>query len=598
MVNCCCPKNDDRTCSYCFSGQIWTTDFSGSDIRLKGTDTAYRDQLFDSSDSVTGKCNQNIGQWTGQNDGVDGFDSHTYVLNFKDGDESGNNVANSLDGTGTQNLVLTETGNSFGWTTPTQYSPDDSTQIFLNQVSGGKLYSVETLKTQRFEINQFKNGEPIEYRLATGQRQAARQNHLIGYFQFPVSALVNNNFTKTLRTTVDLQTLGNDLSTFQGNRFNSSVNGVEQGPDGLTFRRHALSVHILNPFGTASVLALLNDMDIDWTIPISNGDDITFADIQNTAFDDRPVIVAFFPHYNVRNGQANETRYFDTGATFSDLKNATYSLVLNIDQTSALISGDGPVIDHEFEVTLSIPEISFLETETTDAKGNNYRAVFNRCNYGVASAKTEQHISADFYLTAAEFENSRFYNAGAGKAYMLSNTIAATYLAELNSYRQGVGDEAVLINKTISDFRLTDSVTETAAFRCLRAEQIRSGSVIQTILASDYNGFSIPHNTLWEISVNIGDQFKVFFDNLGGIETIVTDVVFDNTNGLIVAVDRTTETFIPFEINSFTFSGPIGAVAMNTTNRLEFTHDQNGNAITSPFYLRIKNNNAITPPPP
>ena len=565
MPNCCCTKPDpERTCGYCFSGQTWTTDFSGSDLRLFEN---YFDNIFDVADDVA-KCAASYGMPTGllPNQSGSGFNSHAYVQTdhaWRFGLLADSNIANSFTGSD-QSQVVTESGNSFNYTPPTQFSPDDSTRIYLTQIVSGKAHPIKVIginENMLFEVEQI----PI---------------HFVGYYQFPHSALLANTFERTYRATFNLQTIGNDLTEFASHAGNTFAGNSGFGI--ANFRITELAESMFWPFGEVLVACQLGEpYTTETPFPIENGDDITTV---AGPLDDRPVLIGFRV-----SGGAGVYTVFNTGGSFSDVKDSAFSVVLTVEQTTAAINRPGLVDSFSvgYQITLAIPELSFSETIT------GLTGYFNRCNFGVVVALGYQPQT----MTARRAErSSRFYNPG--KRFIVSDTIAASWVPEINATAAGVQDEQVFINSSISDFRLTDSQTVAAGFRCIRAEQIRSGAVVASLLASEFSAASIPHDTTWEVSANVGDSFKVYFDNLGAIATEITDVDFDTTNGLITAVDRTTEVFEFFEVNHFDFTGPTGAVAINTINRLEFTHDQTGNIITSPFFLNIKAKTGIIPPPP
>ena len=517
MANCCCTRDDDRKCAYCFSGQTWVSDFSGSDIRLGFTagPNQWWDQLFSASDSVAGSCHTVAPPtWYLPNTTGAGYDSHTYAVYSRLGPVLwAGNIFNSF-GTDqeTQTAVLTEQGNSFNFSpTPTKLIPGDGTQIYLGQMVSSKFHSVTIAGAGSAVFNPFSTVNLYDFPV-----------DLRGFFRFPISALMAENFERTYRATIELKTVGGDIAQATGPAaadtrpmgFDTGFVGPMPGLIGIQ-RAHILSTHSMQPFGRATVFACLGS-ERNCNFPIENGDD--YLEVSGTLAS-RPVFLELTSFFS------DLPKFYRLGITFGDIANSNYSVVLEIEQTGPLENIENGGFENwyefsvEYQMKISVPEASFSETVTTDQAGNNWKALVNRCSFGYAKVYALPEVYPGvFQIDHGDFQASTFGNTTPEK-YMLSNSDPEPWMNELNSLgreqKKGVLTESILIDKAVSDFRLSDAQTEVAGFRCIRAEQIRSSAVIASIDPTDFDDFTIPHNTTWEVSVNDGDTFKVYFDNLG-----------------------------------------------------------------------------------
>lgn len=146
------------------------------------------------------------------------------------------------------------------------------------------------------------------------------------------------------------------------------------------------------------------------------------------------------------------------------------------------------------------------------------------------------------------------------------------------------------VNKLAVDNDLNDSAT----FRCVSVKCYRENGTLFKTVYPEPDEQTILDGTIIDLDVQKNDYYEVAFDNVGNHTTEVTNVTF--SSDLISSVDRTTETFTPYEFNYFTFTAwdqggaapkptiPIGGLTCN----LVFTHDQSGFIIPSAFTITLR----------
>lgn len=102
-----------------------------------------------------------------------------------------------------------------------------------------------------------------------------------------------------------------------------------------------------------------------------------------------------------------------------------------------------------------------------------------------------------------------------------------------------------------------NTVSDTAVFRARSVKAYRFGATEPYSETYAENG-TLDNNQVIEINSIVDDEIKVEFDNWSDSTVEVTDVTFSNPD-VISAVNKTTESFSPYEVNSFTFTGSAGA---------------------------------------
>jgi len=604
MCRCECTEKDDegdsRECAVCFSSQSWTATFAGpvekSDDRVaRGLD----DHFPPTTSDKTTKCSNNRPALLGNNEGSTGFNSNLYVAYPKGISHTLLDWGSGVSYTKTADAIFTEIGDPY---CPPVYDnipanvPDD---IIWYMYTGGAIWGTMFQEgCQNGILNAGNNNNNFigdSNRGGTAQGAALMRSDvdLYGFYKLNKDAIADETFEKTLSVTCNFYRYGGPDNVMNPD---AGLLGRDVAPQrtqsnesgGAAF--NVLARGYLKPFRDSTVKVGYWSGIADatqGTFDDEDGTTHTKSTLVKTTEEDRKLFVIIG---NWPNGGA----IYDTGKKISDVVPGGFNLQIKVIQTGVTVETAHGGFDVDYSIQAKIPTLTFDKTKT------GFSQKVYRCEQGAGSISIQSLARQAVGFPGRVFTAGNPFVDSYPGATILSNACASSWEDHIND---GLPDDNTRVQylPSVSAMSIDGTQTENAGFR-LRHVTWHSALGDQHLDAlDDYNDVTIPHGETWDIgSAQVGDTMTMHFDNLGSVTVEVTDVTMTDgaSGGLLTAVDKTTETFLPFQAKNFGFTGPTAAGGIGAETTVTIDHDQGGNFIQDLFEFTVKASLGIGNPPP
>lgn len=413
--------------------------------------------------------------------------------------------------------------------------------------------------------------------------------HVSSQFYVPPSSWLENGFSQQYTYTFGHDFHGdiNDIPRYVPPVFWTTGSGLSLAFTVLTGFRSLFDGHYVD--------ALIGQLDPNTSNAIYMFDpDVRIYDTYALPAKDRPLRITSTQTIN-KPGEPR-VRAFDSGMTVEQYYQTGMTIRVCLEQISVTHGTEGnPPADFW--------DLVFEETIECLNTGVKRVGIINRRVPRCWYPYIEQWVYSATNQVVAESDKFPVFTADNPSLFVVS-PVNTWWITELNNSRlnqpglnQYLGAHIGFIGRMAVEEK--NGNTDEPWFRCRLVRCFRSGGNTPYAEFFPLNGDdTIYSGRVIEIDAKIGDSYEVFFDNMGEYTTEVTDVALGLP--ICTSVDKTTETFGPFEQNKFTFSGPLPNVPVTppAEGTVTFTHDQSGDKIVSPFELKFRSTNLFVAAPP